>query len=312
MANRRDDAIKTLVKLRGLPVDHPRVYKEVQDIEVDINKSTGGSGKMSFLAIIKETFTVPSNLRRVQQCLVSYALAQLSGASSITSYFVPILSLMGEGGDTGQKLILSGLYGMSKFFFVLMASFFFIDALGRRKSLFIGCTLQMVSDIYIGVYMKYQQTNDVSAASSRAAIAALFIHAFGYSVGLLVLPYVFGGELWPNRIRSFGGALGQTFHWLFTYAMQFSVPSLLDKTDEWGAFIFFAAGCGISLIYVYLMVPEVAGLNVEDIEDVFKGPWFNAYRRLKQPAPILGLEMGNRDCLGKSTARHVEEQDGKV
>lgn len=50
--------------------------------------------------------------------------------------------------------------------------------------------------------------------------------------GLLTLSYVFGGELWPNRIRSFSGAMGATFHWLFIYAFQFGLPSLLANTDN--------------------------------------------------------------------------------
>jgi hypothetical protein len=73
--------------------------------------------------------------------------------------------------------------------------------------------------------------------------------------------------------------MGQIFHWLFIYAFSFGLPSLLANTDNWGAFIFFAGSCFISLIYVYLTVPEVAGLSVEEIDGVFKGPWFDAYKR---------------------------------
>lgn len=29
------------------------------------------------------------------------------------------------------------------------------------------------------------------------------------------------------------------------------------------------------------MVPETAGLSIEQIEEVFKGPWFNAHRQAK-------------------------------
>jgi len=99
--------------------------------------------------------------------------------------------------------------------------------------------MQMLSDIYVGVYLKYKQEGVASQASSEAALAAIFIHGFGYVAGLLILPYVFGGELWPNRIRSFGSALSQCFHWLFFYAMNVSLPSLLARTNNWGAFIFF-------------------------------------------------------------------------
>ena len=94
---------------------------------------------------------------------------------------------------------------------------------------------------------------------------------------MYLLPYIFGGELWPNRIRSFGAALSQTFHWLFIYGMQYSMPSILSSFHQWGAFLFFAAWCAVAIIYTFLMIPEVSGLTVEEIEDIFKGPWFNAY-----------------------------------
>lgn len=108
--------------------------------------------------------------------------------------------------------------------------------------------------------------------------------------GLLTLPYVFGGELWPNRIRSFGAALSQTFHWLFHYAMTFALPSLLSRTDNWGAFVFFAAWCAGGLLYVYLLVPEIAGCSVEEIDRIFKGPWIVVGKRSKSRGADSVLE----------------------
>jgi hypothetical protein len=32
------------------------------------------------------------------------------------------------------------------------------------------------------------------------------------------------------------------------------------------------------------MIPEVSGLTVEEIEDIFKGPWFNAYQTTRKTA----------------------------
>ncbi|KAF9877050.1 hypothetical protein CkaCkLH20_05316 [Colletotrichum karsti] len=277
LVGRREDAIAALTKLRRLPANHPRIIGELNDIQSSVIMAEGDvEGKPNFLSIVKETFTVASNLRRLQQVLVSYALAQLSGANSVTSYFIPIMALLGSSEDVAHDMFLSGMYGFSKLVFSILASFFFIDVLGRRRSLFIGMTIQMVSHIYIGVFIKSYQEGPVSTAASALAVAAIYIHALGYAIGLFILPYVFGGELWPNRIRSFGGAVGQTFHWLFIYAVKFSLSDLLEVTDNWGAFLFFAGWCFVGLIYVYLMVPEVAGLSVEDIDKIFKGPWFNA------------------------------------
>lgn len=224
LVGRHDDAIKTLVKLRGLPADHPRVRYELDEIREAIRKETEdfGGSRSHLLGILKETFTVPANLRRVQQTLISYALAQLSGANSITSYFVPVLKLLGKAGGNTHSLFLTGMYSMSKLFvrmplpdrpyhykdesfwisspfqrpslfdhlqFTLIASFFFVDALGRRGSLFVGAGLQMVSDIYIAVYLKYKQAGTASDASSEAALALIFIHALGYALGEHPLSY---------------------------------------------------------------------------------------------------------------------------
>ncbi|KAJ5273301.1 hypothetical protein N7478_008426 [Penicillium angulare] len=300
MVGRKEEAVQALVDLRRMPADHHRIVAEVQDIETSLILDWGDiHGNSSLWLVAKETFTVPSNLRRLQQVLVAYALAQLSGANSVTSYFIPIMSILGDTGGTERHMFLSGMYGFSKLIFSLISAFFFIDILGRRKSLFIGITAQMISHIYLGVYIKFEQSGPVPNGASTFAIVALFIHAFGYAVGLFILPYVFGGELWPNRIRSFGGAVGATCHWLFIYAIKYAFPEILSSMNNWGAFIFFAGWCFLGLLYTYFIVPEVAGLTVEEIDMIFQGPWYNAFRRTKRGSVINGLEEGSMHDIEK-------------
>lgn len=242
LKNRRAEAIEYLSKLRRLPAQHIRITSEIHDIEISITASRGDSnGSDSLLALSKELFTKKSNLRRLQQVLISYALAQLSGSTSITSYFVPIVSLISDTGGTERHIFLSSMYAFSKLWFNLIASFLFIDLFGRRKSLFIGITIQMITLAYVGAFLKWSQDEPVPPAASKAALGAIFIHGFGFCIGLFIMPYVFGSELWPNRVRSFGGAVTQFFHWLFIYAIKYSIPSIMDKMHNWGGFIFFAA-----------------------------------------------------------------------
>ncbi|SCV59643.1 related to quinate transport protein [Fusarium fujikuroi] len=231
LVGRKEEAIETLVALRDLPADHPRVAGEIADIEhqIQAEKSRYASGG-GLRDILRETFMVPGNLRRVQQSLISYLLAQLSGANSVTSYL-------------------------------------------------------LISDVYLGAYIKSHQDGSVAPGASTAAIAAIFIHGFGYAVvinqGLLVLPYVFGAELWPNSIRSFGSALSQTFHWLFYFGINRATPSILSSMHNWGAFIFFAGWCLVALIYVFFAVPETAGLPLEHIDALFECPWWQITSKAK-------------------------------
>lgn len=304
LRGRRLEAVDCLSKLRHLPPDHDRIATEIRDIEESITASRGSTGESdNLLSLSKELFTKKSNLRRLQQVLVAYALAQLSGSNSITSYFIPITTMITKAGGTEKHILLSSLYAFAKLWFNLIASFLFIDLVGRRRSLFIGITIQMVTLLYIGVFLKYNQEGPVPSGATSAALAAIFIHAFGFCIGLFIMPYVFGSELWPNRIRSFGGAVTQFCHWLFIYAVKFAIPSIMDSMDDWGAFIFFAGWCAIALIYSYLLVPEIAGLSVEDIESIFTGPWYNAFRRGKHLPSVEGQEAQFRDTKGGYVCR---------
>lgn len=189
LKDRMDEAVDVLVQIRGLPATHPRMIQEISDMRADIHQSyelyNSGDGKQSALvAAAKETFTVPENLRRLQQALILYALPQLSGANAVTSYLIPILDIIGASGDDAQNIFLSGMYSMAKFFFSLLSSLIFIDMLGRRRSLFIGITVQMLTDVYLAAYVQRKQSGvDISESGSEVAVAAIYIHAFGYAVG---------------------------------------------------------------------------------------------------------------------------------
>lgn len=192
LKDRREEAVAALSQLRALPSDHPHVQHELNDIQSHIRQETelhysGQPSAAGISRVFKETFTVKSNLRRVQQAIVLFALPQLSGANSLTSYLVSILKIINgpNSGGTAHNILISGMYAVSKLCFSLLASFFFVDALGRRRSLFIGATIQTITDIYVGAYIKIEQDSGgaVSSAASHAAVAMIFVHAFGWAIG---------------------------------------------------------------------------------------------------------------------------------
>lgn len=50
----------------------------------------------------------------------------------------------------------------------------------------LGITIQMISDTYVGVYIRFKQLGDVSESAGQAAIAMIFLHGFGYAIGEFV------------------------------------------------------------------------------------------------------------------------------
>ena len=141
--------------------------------------------------------------------------------------------------------------------------------------------------------------------ASDFAIVVIYIHAFGWAVGLYTLPYLFGAELWPNRIRSFGGALSQCFHWLFYFAITKATPSILESMDTWGAFLFFVAWCIVALVYTVYFIPETSGLILEEIDAIFQRPLHKMRQYLKEEA--RNDAHPDPEALGrKASSGHVE------
>ncbi|BCR91193.1 uncharacterized protein ACHE_70036S [Aspergillus chevalieri] len=120
----------------------------------------------------------------------------------------------------------------------------------------------------------------MTKGASDAAIAMIFFHAMGWAIGLYSLPYLFGAELWPNHIRSFGGTISQCFHWFFYFAITKATPSLLSGLHQWGAFILFDGFCLLAFVYMYFFVPETTGLGLEKINALFERPLYMLGRPL--------------------------------
>jgi sugar porter (SP) family MFS transporter len=306
---RQQDAHNALITLRGLPQDHPYIIEEYSQIVSHVEDENRQYGEPGFIPIIKETFLVRSNLRRVQLTIVAYILAQFSGANSITNYLPTIFGLIGVTG-TDVKVYSSGLYAVTKMVFCVIASLVFVDVLGRRRSLMIGITIQMACHAYLSGYLRYftKQPKSVPVGASDAAVAVIYIHALGWAVGLYTLPYLFGAELWPNRIRSFGGALSQCFHWLFYFAITKATPSILSSMDIWGAFLFFVGWCIIALLYTLAFVPETSGISLDEMDALFQRPMYSMRKSLPKATEEENGEKKIPVHGGKDDASHIESR----
>lgn len=185
LTGRFDDAHESLIKLRRLPADHLRLKEEYEGIlgTVDGEDRQITQSAPGVVQSTKEIFVKRSNRRRLQQAIILYALPQLSGGNSITNYFIPIVEIVGAYRNQSHGLFLSSMYALAKFFYALITSFLLIDTVGRRKSLFIGTSIQMVSYAYLAAYINQEQKGKASLAAGEGGLAFVFIAAFGYTAG---------------------------------------------------------------------------------------------------------------------------------
>ncbi|KAE8138891.1 general substrate transporter [Aspergillus pseudotamarii] len=306
---KHNQSLGALARLRGLPNDAKFVATEFHAMASQIEDREAGLGKNKSIQIIRDTFLIKSNLRRVQLTIIVYILAQMSGANAITNYLPTIFGLIGIT-DSHVKVYSTGLYTVAKLICCVAASLFLIDLLGRRKSLILGISFQIICHSYLAGYLKIYQTHkhSMSKSSTDAALAFVYIHAFGWAIGLYSLPYLFGAELWPNKIRSFGGALSQCFHWLFYFAITKATPFILTGLHQWGAFVLFIGFCVLALLYTYFIIPETAGMSLEEINKIFERPLLLLARPLQSSEHVeQGGSTGNELGDLKANEKWIEK-----
>ena len=109
-----DEATINLARVRGLPVDHEHVIKEIAEIQLQLQEEQEATLGSGWLGILKEMFLMPNNLYRIYLGLASQLLSQWSGAQSITIYAPKFFALLGTKGQN-EKLFATAIFGVIKF-----------------------------------------------------------------------------------------------------------------------------------------------------------------------------------------------------
>jgi sugar porter (SP) family MFS transporter len=180
---------------------------------------------------------------------------QLSGINAIL-YFAPrIFELTGLAAKTA--LLQSVGIGVTNLVFTFVG-LWLIDRLGRRSLLYIGSVGYITS---LGL---------VSWAffSGNVSFGPVLIFAFiaSHAIGQGAVIWVYISEIFPNRQRAEGQALGCATHWIFAALLTSFFPKLVGEFSPGTVFLFFTLMMVLQLIWVKTMVIETKGVSLEQIQ----------------------------------------------
>ncbi|KAK3381942.1 major facilitator superfamily transporter quinate [Podospora didyma] len=320
-------ALHVMSRLRHLSSDHEYVQREINDITVSHHKELEATRGTGWLGVLREAFTIPSNLYRVGITIGAQIMSQWSGAGSITLYAPDLFSLLGITG-TNESLLVTAVFGIVKLVAAVICALFLVDFIGRKRSLLLGISLQALSMVYIASFLTAvpqlgtEDGYDLSAAEigpSKGAIAMIYVSGFGWALGWNSMQYLLTAELFPLRIRAFCTSLAMSFHFANQYGNSRAVPNmLLPRADGGlspkGTFWCFAAVTIVGGLWVWFVVPETAGRSLESMDRLFSLPWYKIGRYGNKDAAAQDVDFDEKKLaegkavLGGVTAEHVEEK----
>ena len=180
---------------------------------------------------------------------------QMSGINAIL-YFAPrIFELTGLAAKAA--LLQSVGIGVTNLVFTFVG-LWLIDRLGRRTLLYIG-SFGYITSLGLVAWAFFTQHLALVPACIFAFIAS-------HSIGQGAVIWVFISEIFPNRHRAEGQALGSFTHWIFAAALTTFFPKMVAVFPPGYVFSFFASMMVLQLIWVKTAVPETKGVPLEEIQ----------------------------------------------
>jgi MFS family permease len=139
-----------------------------------------------------------------------------------------------------------------------MAAMTVIDRLGRRLLLLIGA-VGLAGCLSITAWAFYRGSHGTVVLASLIA----YIAFFAFSQGAVIWVYI--SEIFPNRVRARGQALGSFTHWVWAAIVSWSFPVVAEASGA-SAFAFFAVMMVLQFVLVVIFLPETKGASLERIQ----------------------------------------------
>ncbi|KAF4127031.1 Sugar (and other) transporter [Geosmithia morbida] len=297
---RREEAMKGLCWMRGLPADDLYIMEEVSFIEDDISRFRRevGAGFWKPFKALKE--------RKVQRRFIIGAVLFIfqngSGINAINYYSPTVFKSIGVSG-TSTSFLTTGIFGVVKTVLTFVWILFLIDHVGRRMLFMIGAVGGSLCMWFIGAYIKISagSTSSSDGSLSSGGIAAIFMFylwtAF-YTPSWNGGPWVVNSEMFDQNTRSLGQASAAANNWLWNFIVARFTEQMFNAWG-YGVYFFFASLMLLSVAFVFFFIPETKSIPLESMDRLFE------FKPTWRANKILMGELHSRD---RDSRHQVEEK----
>ncbi len=251
IARNKVEEARNVIKRLGADADN--VEQEIQEIQDSLKDEKDGPKEALFQA------------RYIKPIMLAVAIAifnQLSGINALM-YYAPRIFRM-AGFAEGSAMLSSVGVGFVNLIFT-MTAMLIIDHFGRKKLMLVGSIGYIIS-LGTTAWAFYQNGTDFSQTGSVVVLVSLLVFIASHAFGQGAVIWVFLSEIFPNRVRARGQALGSFTHWFMAAAISWTFPIFAEAS---GGHIFtIYAICMVGqLIWVLMVMPETKGISLEKMQE---------------------------------------------
>ncbi len=248
---------------------------------------------------LQEPFFQPKYRTPILLAVAIAMFNQLSGINALM-YYAPHIFRM-SGAEEGAALWQAVAVGGTNLVFTMIA-LAIIDHFGRRNLMIVGSLGYIVSLATVaGAFYTYatefstvrdairaydvaveasggqltplvsqtrlflEQAKDQAATGGTIVLVGLLVFIAAHAFGQGAVIWVFISEIFPNRVRARGQALGSFTHWVMAALISWTFPVVADWSGG-HTFAIYAVMMVLQLVWVLAVMPETKGVPLEQIQ----------------------------------------------
>ncbi|GAA97708.1 uncharacterized protein L969DRAFT_91119 [Mixia osmundae IAM 14324] len=151
-----------------------------------------------------------------------------------------------------------------------------IDRVGRRTmllrtlaSMTAGAALLAFSFIFINTHQAVDLQAKGASAWAYLALIGMIWFCASYALGLGNIPWLVQSEIFAYDVRALANSLATATNWIANFVVASTFLHLTAAISPAGAFFLFGLLTICALIFVYLLLPETRGLDLESCRRLF-------------------------------------------
>jgi SP family xylose:H+ symportor-like MFS transporter len=211
---------------------------------------------------LNEPFYTKKYLKPIMLAFLIAFFNQVSGINAILYYAPKIFKMAGAAAESA--LLQSVIIGLTNLIFTILA-LGVIDYFGR-KILMIAGSIGYIISLSTASWTFFQYGSEFSQTGGIIVLSALILFIASHAFGQGAVIWVFISEIFPNRVRARGQALGSFTHWIFAALISQTFPVIAGTFGGGGIFALYAFMMVLQLIWVLTIMPETKGVPLEEIQ----------------------------------------------
>ncbi|XP_034238147.1 facilitated trehalose transporter Tret1-2 homolog isoform X3 [Thrips palmi] len=194
---------------------------------------------------------------------IFFFIMQFSGVNAVAFYTVSIMKDVGGGLDEYVATIILDVVR------VLMScvACVLLRRTGRRPLAVLSAAVTGMSLLGLGAVLGFGDP----ARYPWLPTSLLVLYITAVSLGLVPLPWVMAGEVFPANLRGLGGGATSAFAFIYFFSVVKTGPELFAALTPAGAFAAYGAVALGGSIFLLAFLPETKNRTLQEIEEEMAG-----------------------------------------